>query len=146
MHFQRAPHAEAKLIRCTRGTILDVIVDLRRDSPTYRRWISCELSDENHRMLYIPEGLAHGFQTFDRSLGSSLPDVSRIPPRSGQWCSLGRSRDQHSVAFGNHQHFRTRPIMVGSGTRMNFRDHKMSTGHSQSDHTPGRFNYPGNDS
>ena len=63
MHFQRAPHAEAKLVRCTRGTILDVIVDLRGDSPTFRRWITCELSDENHRLLYIPEGLAHGFQT-----------------------------------------------------------------------------------
>jgi dTDP-4-dehydrorhamnose 3,5-epimerase len=63
MHFQRAPHAEAKLVRCTRGAIHDVIVDLRRDSSTYRRSIACELSGENHRQLYIPEGFAHGFQT-----------------------------------------------------------------------------------
>ncbi len=63
MHFQCERHAEAKLVRCTRGAIHDVIVDLRSDSPTYRRWMACELSDDNHRMLYIPEGVAHGFQT-----------------------------------------------------------------------------------
>ena len=63
MHFQRRPHSETKLVRCTRGAIFDVIVDLRQDSPTFRRWISCELSAENHRLLYIPEGFAHGFQS-----------------------------------------------------------------------------------
>jgi dTDP-4-dehydrorhamnose 3,5-epimerase len=63
MHFQREPHAEAKLVRCTRGAIYDVIVDLRTDSPTYGRWIGQELSADNHRMFYIPEGFAHGFQT-----------------------------------------------------------------------------------
>ncbi len=63
MHFQRPPHGETKLVRCTRGAIVDVIVDLRQDSPTFRHWISYELSAENHRMLYIPPGFAHGFQT-----------------------------------------------------------------------------------
>lgn len=63
MHLQREPHAEAKLIRCTRGAIFDVILDLRRGSETFGRWTACELSDENHRMLYVPEGCAHGFQT-----------------------------------------------------------------------------------
>lgn len=63
MHYQTAPHEEAKLIRCTRGAIHDVIVDLREDSPTYRRWIGVELSAESHRMLYVPERFAHGFQT-----------------------------------------------------------------------------------
>jgi dTDP-4-dehydrorhamnose 3,5-epimerase len=63
MHFQRAPHAEVKLIRCTRGAIFDVIVDLRPDSRTHRRWVGVELTDENRRMLYIPEGFAHGYQT-----------------------------------------------------------------------------------
>ena len=63
MHFQREPHAEAKLVRCTRGAICDVIVDLRPDSPTFRRWIAQELSADNHRLFYIPEGFAHGFQT-----------------------------------------------------------------------------------
>lgn len=63
MHFQRAPHAEAKLVRCTRGAIFDVIVDLRPGSPTFARWVGQELSADNHRMFYIPEGFAHGFQT-----------------------------------------------------------------------------------
>ncbi len=63
MHFQREPHAEAKLVRCTRGAIYDVIVDLRPDSVTRFRWTAFELSAENHRLLYIPEGFAHGFQT-----------------------------------------------------------------------------------
>ncbi len=63
MHYQAAPHEEAKLIRCTRGAIYDVIVDLRRDSPTFRRWAAVELTAENRFMLYVPQGLAHGFQT-----------------------------------------------------------------------------------
>ena len=63
MHYQAAPHEEAKLVRCTRGALYDVIVDLRRDSPTHLRWVSVELTDENGAMLYVPEGLAHGYQT-----------------------------------------------------------------------------------
>lgn len=63
MHFQREPHAEVKLVRVTRGAIFDVAVDLRLDSPTHGRWVGSELSAENHRMFYIPEGFAHGFQT-----------------------------------------------------------------------------------
>ena len=63
MHFQREPHAEAKLVRCTRGAIYDVIVDLRPDSPTYRRWQGFELTATNHHQLYISEQFAHGFQT-----------------------------------------------------------------------------------
>jgi dTDP-4-dehydrorhamnose 3,5-epimerase len=63
MHFQEAPHAEAKLIRCTRGRIFDVMIDLRPESPTHRKWFGLELSAENHRMLYIPEGFAHGYET-----------------------------------------------------------------------------------
>jgi dTDP-4-dehydrorhamnose 3,5-epimerase len=63
MHYQAAPHAEAKLVRCTRGAVYDVIVDLRPDSPTFTRWASVELTEDNHRTLYVPEGFAHGFQT-----------------------------------------------------------------------------------
>lgn len=63
MHFQRAPHAQAKLVRCTRGAMLDVVVDLREGSPTYRQWASIELNQDNRRMLYIPKGLAHGYLT-----------------------------------------------------------------------------------
>lgn len=65
MHFQAAPHGEAKLVRCTRGTIHDVIVDLRPHSPTFRQWQGFELSATNHRALYIPEDFAHGFQTLE---------------------------------------------------------------------------------
>jgi dTDP-4-dehydrorhamnose 3,5-epimerase len=65
MHYQASPYAEAKLVRCTRGSIFDVAVDLRVDSLTYKRWASAVLSAENHSMLYIPEGCAHGFLTLE---------------------------------------------------------------------------------
>ena len=63
MHMQVAPYAEVKVIRATRGSILDVIVDLRPASPTYKRWAGVELSAANGRALYVPEGFAHGYQT-----------------------------------------------------------------------------------
>jgi dTDP-4-dehydrorhamnose 3,5-epimerase len=63
MHYQAAPDGECKLVRCTRGAIYDVIVDLRPDSETYCRWFAAELSADNARQLYVPQGLAHGFQT-----------------------------------------------------------------------------------
>lgn len=65
MHYQAAPHAEAKLVRCTRGALWDVVVDLRPDSPTFRQWFGAELTADNRRMLYVPEGFAHGFQTLE---------------------------------------------------------------------------------
>ena len=63
LHYQERPYEEAKVVRCTRGAIYDVIVDLRPDSPTRRAWKAVELSADNGRTLYIPEGFAHGFQT-----------------------------------------------------------------------------------
>lgn len=63
MHYQRAPHAETKVVRCTRGAIFDVALDLREDSPTYRKWFGLELSMQNHRSLVIPKGCAHGLLT-----------------------------------------------------------------------------------
>lgn len=63
MHMQLPPHAQAKLVRCTRGAIHDVIIDLRRDSPTYEHWVAVELSASGGESLYVPEGFAHGFQT-----------------------------------------------------------------------------------
>ena len=63
MHFQNAPYEEVKLVRCLTGSIFDVIVDLRRGSPTFRQWRSFELSGDNGLQLYIPRGFAHGFQT-----------------------------------------------------------------------------------
>jgi dTDP-4-dehydrorhamnose 3,5-epimerase len=63
MHFQRAPMQEVKIVRCTRGAILDTIIDLRPGSPTFCQWISVELTEDNRRMVYIPFGCAHGYQT-----------------------------------------------------------------------------------
>ncbi len=63
LHFQAPPHAEAKVVSCGRGAILDVIVDLRRSSPAFGSWTSVELTAANRRRLYVPEGVAHGFQT-----------------------------------------------------------------------------------
>ena len=65
MHFQRPPHEEVKLIRCIRGALYDVIIDLRPQSAAYKRWIGAELTAENRRMLYVPRGFAHGFQTLE---------------------------------------------------------------------------------
>ena len=65
MHYQVRPHEEAKLVRCTRGALFDVIIDLRPDSPTFKQWFGIELTSENRKALYIPEGFAHGFQTLE---------------------------------------------------------------------------------
>ncbi len=63
MHFQKPPYQETKLVRCTRGAIYDVIIDLRPDSPTYRQYIGVELTEDNYRMLFVPGDFAHGFIT-----------------------------------------------------------------------------------
>ena len=70
MHYQRAPHAETKLVRCTRGAVFDVLLDLRPGSATFRRWQAAELSEQNGVAVYIPAGVAHGFQ--------SLADASEV--------------------------------------------------------------------
>jgi dTDP-4-dehydrorhamnose 3,5-epimerase len=70
LHWQAEPHAEAKLVRCTRGAVWDVIVDLRPGSPSARRWFAAELTGENRRALYVPAGFAHGFQ--------ALADASEV--------------------------------------------------------------------
>lgn len=63
MHYQRAPYSQAKLVRCIRGSVIDVVVDIRKGSPTYGKWVSCELTEENKKMLFVPKGMAHGFLT-----------------------------------------------------------------------------------
>jgi dTDP-4-dehydrorhamnose 3,5-epimerase len=65
MHYQAAPHAEAKLVRCTRGSIFDVVVDLRPGSKTFKQWAGAALTAAKHNMFYIPEGCAHGFLTLE---------------------------------------------------------------------------------
>ena len=63
LHFQKSPHAEVKIVRCTRGAIFDVIVDIRPESPSYKRWFGVELNEGNGRMIYVPESFAQGYMT-----------------------------------------------------------------------------------
>jgi len=84
MHYQLSPKAEPKLVRCTRGAIFDVIVDLRADSPTHRKWFGLEMSADNHRQLFIPIGLAHGFVT--------LADDSEVFYQMGEFFSPEHAR------------------------------------------------------
>jgi dTDP-4-dehydrorhamnose 3,5-epimerase len=76
MHYQAPPYAEVKLVRCTRGAIFDVIADMREDSPSRMTWTAVELSSTNRRTLYIPRGVAHGFQTLecDTEVFYQMPD------------------------------------------------------------------------
>jgi dTDP-4-dehydrorhamnose 3,5-epimerase len=94
MHFQVAPFAEAKLVRCTSGSIYDVIIDLRPSSPTFKQYFAAELSAENRAMLFIPEGFAHGFQT--------LQDDSEVFYQMGQSFSAEHARGVrwNDPAFG----------------------------------------------
>ena len=65
LHFQESPHAEIKIIRCTKGAVYDVIVDIRPKSPTFKRWFGAELTQDNFKALYVPEGFAHGYLTLE---------------------------------------------------------------------------------
>lgn len=67
LHFQQAPHSEVKLIRCIKGSIWDVIVDIRKNSPTYGSWFGSELTSDNRRMMYVPKGFAHGFISLEEA-------------------------------------------------------------------------------
>jgi dTDP-4-dehydrorhamnose 3,5-epimerase len=82
MHFQRAPHAETKLVRCTHGSAIDVALDLRPGSPTFSQWVAVELSAENHRMIYIPVGCAHGYQTLQDATELSYMTSQLYVPQS----------------------------------------------------------------
>jgi dTDP-4-dehydrorhamnose 3,5-epimerase len=94
LHYQIEPYQEVKVIHCTKGAIHDVIVDLRPGSPTHRHWISVELTSDNHRMLYIPEGFGHGYQTLlDNSEIYYLTSQLYVPE-----CARGCRYDD--VAFG----------------------------------------------
>jgi dTDP-4-dehydrorhamnose 3,5-epimerase len=77
LHCQRSPYDEVKLIRCIRGAVFDVLVDLRRDSPTFLRWFGTELTGENRRMLYVPAGCAHGYLTLEDATEVMYP-VSHV--------------------------------------------------------------------
>ena len=68
LHFQQPPYAQSKLVRCVRGAVLDVAVDIRKGSPTFGRWVSCELTGDNHRQFFIPRGFAHGFSVLSEEV------------------------------------------------------------------------------
>ena len=80
MHFQTAPHTEVKIVSCIAGAIYDVIVDLRLESPTYRKWQAFELTAESQQQLYVPAGFAHGFQTLTEGAGVSYLISSLYEP------------------------------------------------------------------
>ena len=88
MHYQAAPHAEDKLVRCTRGSLFDVIVDLRRESPTFKQWIALELTEDNGLMLYVPKGLCPRISDPERQYRDHLPDVRILSSRIGPRCPL----------------------------------------------------------
>jgi dTDP-4-dehydrorhamnose 3,5-epimerase len=84
MHFQREPHSEVKLVRCAKGAIWDVIIDIRPASSTFNRWQGFELTDQNGRQLYIPKGFAHGFQTLTNDVEVSyLISEPYVPESAG---------------------------------------------------------------
>jgi dTDP-4-dehydrorhamnose 3,5-epimerase len=95
LHFQQYPHAEAKLVRCVKGKIYDVFVDLRPDSRTYHQWRSVELSSSEGQMLFIPEGFAHGFQTLEDDVEVLYQISSEYQPDSAH----GIRWDEKSLAI-----------------------------------------------
>jgi dTDP-4-dehydrorhamnose 3,5-epimerase len=80
LHYQTAPQAEVKIVRCTAGGIFDVIVDLRPDSPTFKRWFGVELSAANHRAIYVPEGFAQGYQALTDGAAMSYSTTRAFAP------------------------------------------------------------------
>lgn len=113
LHYQVPPHAEAKLVRCTKGSLFDVIVDLRKDSPTFLKWFAIDLTAANHRMLYIPKLFAHGFQTLedDTEIFYQMTEFYELAaskglrwndPRLGiNWPGVGRVMSQKDQAYPN---------------------------------------------
>lgn len=93
IHFQNAPMAQAKLVRVVRGAVLDVAVDLRKGSPTYRKWVGVELSAENKRMLFIPRGFGHGFVT----LTDDVEFVYKVDNLYSKECDRGIHFDDPSI-------------------------------------------------
>jgi dTDP-4-dehydrorhamnose 3,5-epimerase len=84
MHFQVAPYAETKIVRCTRGSLFDVMIDLRPGSPTFKQWVGEKLTPDNGKMLYIPKGFAHGFQTLEDNTEISYSISQPYAPHSAR--------------------------------------------------------------
>lgn len=84
MHYQEPPYEQVKLVRCTRGSIYDVIIDLRPDSPTFKQWFALEMSAENHRMLYVPGEFAHGYLSLEDDTEVVYQTSSYYAPEHGR--------------------------------------------------------------
>ena len=80
LHVQNSPYEESKIIRCTRGKLYDIVVDLRTDSLTFKKWFSIELSADNYKMVYVPEGCAHGYQTLEDNTDASYQMTEKFKP------------------------------------------------------------------
>ena len=93
LHYQDPPHAEAKLVRCTRGAVFDVVVDLRPSSTTYLAWDAVELREDNLLALYVPPGAAHGFLTLEDDATSALSDL----PSAHSRCDAGRALERSGI-------------------------------------------------
>ena len=112
MHFQKPPHGEVKLIRCTRGAIHDVVIDIRPGSATYLKHYDVELAEGDGRELYVPDGFAHGFQTSAGCERSSLHAVDALRAGGGERVSLGRSGICAVLAAADYGDFRPRPELA----------------------------------
>lgn len=84
MHYQLPPHQQAKLVRCTRGSIYDVIIDIRPESPTFKQWIAKEISADNHLLFYVPGEFAHGYQTLEDKTEVSYQTTAYYAPEHGR--------------------------------------------------------------
>ena len=84
MHYQSKPHEESKIVKCVRGKIFDVLIDLRPNSETFKEWFSIELTEDNYKMVYIPKGVAHGFQTLEDNTEISYNISNFYNPRSSK--------------------------------------------------------------
>ena len=114
LHFQRAPHAETKFIRCMRGKVWDVAVDLRTGSPTFLRWHAEELDPENARMMVVPEGCAHGFQTM-------TPDCELLYLHTSAYAS----ESEGGVAWNDPQLGITWPLPIPPTAGLSDRDRRL---------------------
>ena len=105
MHFQYPPAAESKLVRCTRGAIVDIIVDLRPESTTYLEHFDVELNEENHRALYVPERFAHGYQTLRDNDRDQLPGRGVLHRRDRRRPEVRRSTARSQLAIARRGPF-----------------------------------------
>ena len=114
LHFQKGPKAQGKLVRVTAGAVFDVAVDIRRDSATFGRWVGVELSGENHRQLWIPAGLAHGFLVLTETADFLYKTTEFYSPAGRRRCALGRPRRGHRLAVPGPA---ADPVRQGCGCR-----------------------------